>query len=116
MVPPISSPRVLAIHRAAETAAIRRGSSIRIRPFSGGITSSRARGVRVVFPEPGGACRTAEVPARTVSFIFGRILSMGNDFPSRTFFIGFIKAHLQMPGQVLGNGETRRRGDGEMGK
>ena len=46
---PICSPRVLAIHRAAETAAIRRGSSIRIRPFSGGIPSSSARGVRVVF-------------------------------------------------------------------
>jgi hypothetical protein len=25
---------------------------------------------------------------------------MGKDFPSRTFFIAFIKAHLQMPGQV----------------
>jgi len=76
-VRPISSPSVLAIHRAAETAAIRRGSSIRMRPFSGGRTSSSARGTRVVFPEPGGACRTRAECFRTASFTSGRMSSIG---------------------------------------
>ena len=73
----IASPRVRAIHRAAETAARRRGSSMIIRPFSGGNKGRSARGARVVLPEPGGALRTTEGPEANAFRRNGRMGSMG---------------------------------------
>src|SRR5512139_1233643 len=69
----------LDIQRLAETAAILRGSSITILPCSGGMTSSRARGTRVVLPAPGGACSTTAGFRSTASLSFGRMLSMGRE-------------------------------------
>mmetsp|Transcript_334 Transcript_334/g.1313 ORF Transcript_334/g.1313 Transcript_334/m.1313 type:complete len:290 (-) Transcript_334:229-1098(-) len=69
-VSPTLSPRISAIRIAAARAASRRGSSTKIEPpFPNqiGRESSIASGSVVVFPAPGGACNTKDVPSRSVS-------------------------------------------------
>ena len=77
---PSRSPRVWAIRDAAMRAAIRRGSSITMRPGNAlkpSIKPASANGTRVVFPAPGGAPRINRPRARRVSAISGRIGSIG---------------------------------------
>ena len=77
---PSRSPRVDAMRSAAIRAAIRRGSSIRMRPRITASPPSRpasASGTRVVLPAPGGAARTSRLPAASARRISGNTSSIG---------------------------------------
>ncbi len=76
-VSPTRSPKRCAMRWAAARAASRRGSSITIfRPPSHG-SSSSASGTTVVFPAPGAAWRTADVPVRSAPASAGSTASIG---------------------------------------
>jgi len=76
-VAPTGSPNVCAMRSAAARAASLRGSSIRILPLVN-LASSIAKGTRVVFPAPGGACKTARPLERSASISLGKTGSIGN--------------------------------------
>jgi hypothetical protein len=62
---------------AAARAAMRRGSSSRMRPSPRHGASSNASGTRVVLPAPGGACSTSRGMCASVERICGSSASMG---------------------------------------
>ena len=76
-VRPTGSPSVAAMRSAAARAAIRRGSSMTIRP-SVSPASSIASGTRVVLPAPGGASSTAMPASARAAISPGRAGSMGS--------------------------------------
>src|SRR5690554_208412 len=81
---PGASPNCFAIYRAADRAASRLGSSIRIFRFSLQGASNKASGTLVVLPAPGGACSRAVVPSFRVCFSSGSMCSIGG-----MFWVGF---------------------------
>ncbi len=94
---PSLSPRVDAMRSAAMRAAIRRGSSIRMRP---GITASppsrpaSASGTRVVLPAPGGAARTSRLPVASARRISGNTSSIGKGACAETMLHGIGRRGL----------------------
>src|SRR5690554_5107220 len=77
---PGASPSCFAMYRAADRAASRRGSSIRIFRLSRHGASNSASGTLVVLPAPGGACSRAVVPSLRVCFSSGSMCSIGGMF------------------------------------
>ena len=77
--PPTRSPSRLAILKAAPRAATRRGSSTSIVWYSSRQDASRSKasGIAVVFPAPGGACKTRLGTSRSDSTIDGSSGVMG---------------------------------------
>src|SRR5690606_18582326 len=74
---PTGSPSVVAMRSAAALAAIRRGSSMTIRP-STSRAAPRASGTRVVLPAPGGATSTARPASPRAAISAGSAASLGS--------------------------------------
>src|SRR6185437_13293473 len=83
MVSPTFSPASAAIRSAAARAASRRGERSRISPVHQG-SPSRAGATPVVLPAPGGATRTALLPARRAASKSGRTSSIGSVLTRRS--------------------------------
>lgn len=75
---PGASPNCFAIYRAADLAASRLGSNIRIFRLSRQGASNRASGTLVVLPAPGGAWSNAVVLLFRVCFSSGSMCSIGS--------------------------------------